>query len=102
MIRRPPRSPLFPYPTLFRSVGRELVDALQDSGGSFPPDAAARGPQLAFVDADDYDVRIVEAAQRRAVQNAAGVAEHDGDRKSTRLNSSHVRISYAAFRFKEK
>src|SRR3989442_10487618 len=74
MIRRPPRSTLFPYTTLFRSRGLRGVD--QALGRPGPGGAA-----------DD------------------GVAEQDGaggDRKSTRLNSSHVRISYAVFCLKKK
>src|SRR5256885_10708916 len=67
MIRRPPRSTLFPYTTLFRSVG-EKSDALED----FHPDRMAS--------------RILQ----------------QGDRKSTRLNSSHLVISYAVFCLKKK
>src|SRR2546427_6025307 len=72
MIRRPPRSTLFPYTTLFRSE----VEALHDG--------AARGRQR----------RERHDAQQRGV-----VAE---DRKSTRLNSSHSQISYAVFCLKKK
>src|SRR5437870_6842697 len=69
MIRRPPRSTLFPYTTLFRSVSRRprLLGRLRGGG-------------------DRLDGR-----------DAAG-----GDRKSTRLNSSHVAISYAVFCLKKK
>src|SRR5258707_4791253 len=74
MIRRPPRSTLFPYTTLFRS-GRALVEV-----GRRPPDAA----------------RKVWRGSR--VGRLAGV----GDRKSTRLNSSHANISYAVFCLKKK
>src|SRR3989442_7337773 len=72
MIRRPPRSTLFPYTTLFRSLrGR----AMAARGGG--------GPRL-----------------RRAVRQ---LGQHrEADRKSTRLNSSHVRISYAVFCLKKK
>src|SRR5256885_11052431 len=82
MIRRPPRSTLFPYTTLFRSraVGAGLR-ALAPVGG--PPD-----PDHAAVDAE---------AQ-------VGAHHHDPvvDRKSTRLNSSHLVISYAVFCLKKK
>src|SRR2546422_4230777 len=76
MIRRPPRSTLFPYTTLFRSHERVRAAAVA---------ACARAPteQLAAVAADGSD--------------AAG-----GDRKSTRLNSSHGYISYAVFFLKKK
>src|SRR5437870_11169208 len=75
MIRRPPRSTLFPYTTLFRSTA-----GLQDVHQTF---VRARD-RLEFLDA-------VELAFKRAA-----------DRKSTRLNSSHVAISYAVFCLKKK
>ena len=77
MIRRPPRSTLFPYTTLFRSEGlRAAVDSDQDR--------VALGLVLVGQVLDDPDVL-------RA-----------GDRKSTRLNSSHKPISYAVFCLKKK
>src|SRR3989442_2367629 len=79
MIRRPPRSTLFPYTTLFRSV-----EAL-----------------LACNQADT--IRIEEGAfeiLRKSMEAEGKLAI--GDRKSTRLNSSHVRISYAVFCLKKK
>src|SRR5256885_4192533 len=72
MIRRPPRSTLFPYTTLFRSTGR-AIDAAQK--------VVQRAAQLAL--------RLVGRAQA-------------ADRKSTRLNSSHLVISYAVFCLKKK
>src|SRR2546426_9107652 len=79
MIRRPPRSTLFPYTTLFRS--------------SHPPRAAQPARNLA-------DARLVPVAQARAQQ--VGRAGPRTDRKSTRLNSSHLVISYAVFCLKKK
>src|SRR3712207_8917038 len=80
MIRRPPRSTLFPYTTLFRSEvasGKELLTLRGHEnpvhGVAFSPD----GTKLAS-------------------------ASEDGDRKSTRLNSSHANISYAVFCLKKK
>src|SRR3712207_7176401 len=88
MIRRPPRSTLFPYTTLFRS---RLDDHLA------PPVAPAL---LAAEDAatllDGDELRVVEALAR-----VDDVGELDGDRKSTRLNSSHANISYAVFCLKK-
>src|SRR3712207_8557347 len=77
MIRRPPRSTLFPYTTLFRSA--------EPRPGALPPRPAGgrrrHGP-------DGGAARPLEPA--------------DGDRKSTRLNSSHANISYAVFCLKKK
>src|SRR5690625_7837112 len=67
LIRRPPRSTLFPYTTLFRSIGRDLDGRVHPAGGG-------------------------TAHQQRDF----------ADRKSTRLNSSHVAISYAVFCLKKK
>src|SRR3989442_7806874 len=95
MIRRPPRSTLFPYTTLFRS--RDLDDHIVDRVEGVPHgvlDAACQHVGLAHCE-------IVAGPQRGDHQHAVagGAAEVDGlrDRKSTRLNSSHVRISYAVF-----
>src|SRR2546430_11530893 len=76
MIRRPPRSTLFPYTTLFRS--QVMV----------PLDGSARAE------------RALPVAQRLAA--AVGAHAQRGDRKSTRLNSSHSQISYAVFCLKKK
>src|SRR3712207_6945157 len=91
MIRRPPRSTLFPYTTLFRSehCGRRVADT---------PDRPHRCPrsgrtgQSAALDPLDWLDRR-ERALRRSKR---------GDRKSTRLNSSHANISYAVFCLKKK
>src|SRR2546430_9361956 len=81
MIRRPPRSTLFPYTTLFRSVKNSRADA---------PDA-------------DLTKALVQAAGRRGlVILSCGVYSNVIDRKSTRLNSSHSQISYAVFCLKKK
>src|SRR5690606_42035597 len=76
MIRRPPRSTLFPYTTLFRSPAPRPARLPPASTGSSP-----RGP----------------AGLRSASRAGTG-----RDRKSTRLNSSHVKISYAVFCLKKK
>src|SRR3712207_9377526 len=87
MIRRPPRSTLFPYTTLFRSDPRERVDLVRRShlvvGLPDLRDVVRRG-------FDHYALRITQVALREA------------DRKSTRLNSSHANISYAVFCLKKK
>src|SRR5690242_20865893 len=88
MIRRPPRSTLFPYTTLFRSLlhARILGGGVADVQGVQAP-----GP-LHGAGAEDQRARVRVAVERRAV----------GDRKSTRLNSSHMSISYAVFCLKKK
>src|SRR3712207_6916247 len=88
MIRRPPRSTLFPYTTLFRSAGRR---------SRRPPAVGSGGSGRA----DEQRHRV--AGQQ--VRQAGGAARDGGageDRKSTRLNSSHANISYAVFCLKKK
>src|SRR2546427_5796840 len=95
MIRRPPRSTLFPYTTLFRSIrtdgcGHQVADAHPAVDDADPPhgtDPRARGEQYAG-----------QPNRRRRVHGR----EAEGDRKSTRLNSSHSQISYAVFCLKKK
>src|SRR3712207_6912077 len=87
MIRRPPRSTLFPYTTLFRSMGAATVMTL--SGGF--PEASLDGMSKDSVDAPlRHVVAFVEDCG------------YTRDRKSTRLNSSHANISYAVFCLKKK
>src|SRR5690348_18109564 len=84
MIRRPPRSTLFPYTTLFRSGQYGRVTANRGRDRRIRP----LGPRATQVETE----RVVRSADRRANQ----------DRKSTRLNSSHPSISYAVFCLKKK
>src|SRR3712207_7585739 len=88
MIRRPPRSTLFPYTTLFRSAGaggrlrlRQLHPRVHRAGGLL-----------------ERALREGQPADRRRRHQVAGRRE---DRKSTRLNSSHANISYAVFCLKK-
>src|SRR3712207_7008610 len=90
MIRRPPRSTLFPYTTLFRS-GQDAP-----TGGSHR--VAQRDARA--VDVGPLEVRVGEAPLAGHRQHLAG--EGLVDRKSTRLNSSHANISYAVFCLKKK
>src|SRR5258705_10954821 len=80
MIRRPPRSTLFPYTTLFRSVlGRNIL------GSGY-----------------DLDIWLHRGAGAYICGEETGLIESLEDRKSTRLNSSHLGISYAVFCLKKK
>src|SRR2546430_6763183 len=87
MIRRPPRSTLFPYTPLFEStpelerVDRTLIEKLR--GGRKDP-------------------RLEEVVERGDGVLEGAIAREDQDRKSTRLNSSHSQISYAVFCLKKK
>src|SRR5256885_12551970 len=86
MIRRPPRSTLFPYTTLFRSITPDIDNARDlDSGGRLQRVAITAQALIHITVARDRENRHV--AQ---------------DRKSTRLNSSHLVISYAVFCLKKK
>src|SRR3989442_7235684 len=93
MIRRPPRSTLFPYTTLFRSRPR-VGGAVGGDAPGVEQRQHVRERMLAAVGADDHRPRLHDVEQPRAVIIR--------DRKSTRLNSSHVRISYAVFCLKKK
>src|SRR3712207_7701097 len=95
MIRRPPRSTLFPYTTLFRSR--------HDHGSAFMSDVFQKqmkfwgmAPSYAFVGEPETNgciERLFRTLKEQVVH---------GDRKSTRLNSSHANISYAVFCLKKK
>src|SRR3712207_8296130 len=89
MIRRPPRSTLFPYTTLFRSQAADAFGALAEH--LTEDQAAGRG-----VAVEEYQ-RIIVAS---GGDNVLTVGRRD--RKSTRLNSSHANISYAVFCLKKK
>src|SRR3712207_7329425 len=89
MIRRPPRSTLFPYTTLFRSRGHLRVGL---------------GPQVPAHEAADDEVQREEVGAEEGVGRGHRRRRDQlgEDRKSTRLNSSHANISYAVFCLKKK
>src|SRR3712207_8616275 len=94
MIRRPPRSTLFPYTTLFRSDrARVLVELTLDEGAVVVRAAVLDREDLA-VAVEDADLEVLPLDQAHATRRK--------DRKSTRLNSSHANISYAVFCLKKK
>src|SRR3712207_7803531 len=94
MIRRPPRSTLFPYTTRFRSL--EVVDVVEAQK------TVLRTPPLVHErqhDAGELGLPAVEQAVRGEMHD---LVTAQLDRKSTRLNSSHANISYAVFCLKKK
>src|SRR3712207_7426880 len=88
MIRRPPRSTLFPYTTLFRSFSAEVTAAVRRLTG-----VVERTPL-------QRNARLSEATRAQVWVKREDLQV--GDRKSTRLNSSHANISYAVFCLKKK
>src|SRR3712207_7161769 len=93
MIRRPPRSTLFPYTTLFRSQSEAGTERLPRPG-----DYRIPGCTLFLHEA----VRLAGAVAGQIGARIFDDVLHDLDRKSTRLNSSHANISYAVFCLKKK
>src|SRR5256885_6490013 len=88
MIRRPPRSTLFPYTTLFRSAHAAAAGARVYAG---PPQRLGGEPNGAHA-----------PPQHQGGDREPGTGRQAADRKSTRLNSSHLVISYAVFCLKKK
>src|SRR3712207_7001795 len=92
MIRRPPRSTLFPYTTLFRSeAGKPIRDALVEV------DRATLTFRLGAEEAERMTGEMIPLDLMASSKGRVGI-----DRKSTRLNSSHANISYAVFCLKKK
>src|SRR3712207_7523985 len=91
MIRRPPRSTLFPYTTLFRSHATDISTELIGCRPTYNGDEGVSGVDLAG-----------GVGTTRPLHLGAGRRTSNQDRKSTRLNSSHANISYAVFCLKKK
>src|SRR3712207_8070929 len=87
MIRRPPRSTLFPYTTLFRSGLDLVIELLADAIAQLGRDRLDVEPRRHAADEREEEVHVAQVGL---------------DRKSTRLNSSHANISYAVFCLKKK
>src|SRR5690554_7050932 len=90
-MRRPQRSTLFPYTTLFRSIGRNTTEGIES--------VEQPGARLVHRTLFPHGVLHTERTDFFAKQHNDLTRQ---DRKSTRLNSSHVRISYAVFCLKKK
>src|SRR3712207_8018986 len=99
MIRRPPRSTLFPYTTLFRSARVPLMEAARfivETDELKPkPRATLRDLLISFG-------RWAKLSETMSQSEVAQTVLEESDRKSTRLNSSHANISYAVFCLKKK
>src|SRR2546428_12037727 len=101
MIRRPPRSTLFPYTTLFRSLLRQGFDPVAESEARKALSLSPQSPLAHFTLGEfyvykaDYPKALREFQEELAVNPDYAPALTHLDRKSTRLNSSHDQISYA-------
>src|SRR3712207_7177351 len=95
MIRRPPRSTLFPYTTLFRSL---VVSAHTDFSADLLPAHYSLLSERRVRKRFGFDIVVV----KQGSENLAQAIAFFQDRKSTRLNSSHANISYAVFCLKKK
>src|SRR3712207_8679048 len=99
MIRRPPRSTLFPYTPLFRSEGNDTNEM------TMPNTAAVRAIDAINIDDEGFRDALVGGVTSVVVKPGSGNpigGQTVADRKSTRLNSSHANISYAVFCLKKK
>src|SRR3712207_8835786 len=92
MIRRPPRSTLFPYTTLFRSQLRQSHVSVEDLRRGDRAGGQLRGSHAEVGEVTGADGPVADLVGRHRA----------ADRKSTRLNSSHANISYAVFCLKKK
>src|SRR3712207_7009306 len=101
MIRRPPRSTLFPYTTLFRSDGIIVSNPDADHIGGFLDGFHAFQVETVFISGDTNST-LTYKSFLRGVRDEGAETEVVRDRKSTRLNSSNANISYAVFCLKKK
>src|SRR3712207_9022220 len=97
MIRRPPRSTLFPYTTLFRSLGEDTA-----AWSSYAAARRASKEKEKYGKGSVEGLMAAETGESACVPGAIIPVLTLADRKSTRLNSSHANISYAVFCLKKK
>src|SRR2546427_8879834 len=107
MIRRPPRSTLFPYTTLFRSHYDVTYSLVTADNQNWALNVNARRYTMGDNEGDaavggNVGLPYFSANDPRLPRRRGGPNTKDGDRKSTRLNSSHSQISYAVFCLKKK
>src|SRR5256885_9718307 len=96
MIRRPPRSTLFPYTTLFRSAFLQKADI---TSGQSTAELSTLADQLALLSQSAFIAKETLTTRHFLIREFINAQT---DRKSTRLNSSHLVISYAVFCLKKK
>src|SRR5689334_23421939 len=99
MIRRPPTSTLFPYTTLFRS---QIGNGLHAVDAAVGPEIEEDHPPLEVLFQRQRPVGVQPPVSAGQLRSADRASSQRGDRKSTRLNSSHSSISYAVFCLKKK
>src|SRR3712207_8491498 len=99
MIRRPPRSTLFPYTTLFRSLLGQFGEQHEEGPTAEPGESLGEGGAVVALHQHGLEGVHGLGHPRELISPASGSNE---DRKSTRLNSSHANISYAVFCLKKK
>src|SRR2546430_14300083 len=101
MIRRPPRSTLFPYTTLFRSTAyracsKVIENSSTNQGGEVRVNDGAHSASIAHINRTNQAVTGSQLFLNALINQHVGINRHPNrDRKSTRLNSSHSQISYA-------
>src|SRR5690554_7578453 len=102
MIRQPTRTTLFPYTTLFRSAMEAYNKAIEMKGADADYASYQKAISYGFVDRNPRKIEDLEAFLVKFPKSQYRDDAMFEDRKSTRLNSSHVRISYAVFCLKKK
>src|SRR5256885_4879591 len=100
MIRRPPRSTLFPYTTLFRSIVHMLQENLER--GTTTMASHSESWKYIKLEAKEERKAVLETDETSYIEILRASGQETEDRKSTRLNSSHLVISYAVFCLKKK
>src|SRR5690606_40754413 len=100
ILRQPPTSTLFPYTTLFRS--NTVYDAICATVGAARSNSSTNGRRSTSSLGSDCNILVPPISPCQAKQKTPKPPLQGLDRKSTRLNSSHVKISYAVFCLKKK
>src|SRR3712207_7990289 len=102
MMRRPPRSTLFPYTTLFRSVRKNNIELVKGVDRATTTTVAALRTAVIVAQALSNQKLVLDQITALNTTTSDLIQTTSADRKSTRLNSSHANISYAVFCLKKK